>query len=62
MKVIKEFPATEPIVSMIEFNGRILVATSKHVFRLTDNDQFEPLEFIAPTDDDAPGQCERDTK
>ena len=54
MKIIKEFPPAEPIVSMIQFKDQILVATSQRVYRLRD-DTFEPLSFLAPTDEDVPG-------
>jgi hypothetical protein len=55
MKIIKEFPASEPIVSMIQYNGYILVATSRHVFKMKEDETFEPLVFHAPTSDDEPG-------
>lgn len=56
MKIIKEFPPTEPIVSMIQFKDQILVATSWRVYRLRSDDTFEPLSFLAPTDEDVPGR------
>lgn len=37
MKYIKSFPKAEPIVSMIDFKGRILVATTQRIFELKDN-------------------------
>ncbi len=43
LKLIKQFPKTEPIVSMINFKGRILVATSKQVYELNGDDVLEPI-------------------
>ena len=43
-KVIKELGAEEPIVSMIQFKGDVLMATSKRVFKVVD-DKFIPLDI-----------------
>ena len=44
-KIIEQFPPSEPIVSMVEFKGRILLATSLQVYELKDDDVFKPLKF-----------------
>jgi len=43
-KILKEFPASEPIVSMIQFKGRILLATTQRVYEIID-DKVVPLVF-----------------
>lgn len=34
------------IVAMIQFNDTVIVACKYAVFRLTDADKFEPIEFV----------------
>ena len=55
VKIIKEFPPTEPIVSMIRYQDYVLVATSLHVFKMRSDGTFEPLEFICPESPDDAG-------
>ena len=55
MKIIKEFTPAEPIVSMIQYKDYVLVATSLHVFKMRNDETFEPLQFIAPEPSDEPG-------
>ncbi len=43
-KFIKEFPKVEPIVSMINFKGKILVATTKKIYELKEN-KIIPIEI-----------------
>ena len=43
-KFIKEFSKTEPIVSMIEFKGRIIIATSKRIYELKE-EKIIPIEI-----------------
>ncbi len=43
-KFIKEFPKLEPIVSMIEFKGRIIVATAKRIYELKE-DKIIPIKI-----------------
>lgn len=50
-RVVKEFPASEPIVAMIEFNGFILVATTTHVFKMHEDETFEALKFKVPVEE-----------
>ncbi len=38
-------PAPAPIVSMVEFKGQGLVATSERVYKLTDDDTLTPIKF-----------------
>ena len=40
--------APAPIVSMVVFQDRVLVATKDHVFELIDG-VFHPMVFVAPT-------------
>lgn len=44
-KTIKQFPADEPIVAMIEFQGTIFIATSKCVYKKID-DELHPLDIV----------------
>ncbi len=45
-KLIKEFPEGEDVVSMIEYEGVLLIATTKSVYRhLIGTMKFEPMEF-----------------
>lgn len=39
-----EFPQGEPVVSMVEFNGRILIATTRRVYEIVDG-QLHVLRF-----------------
>jgi hypothetical protein len=44
-KFIKEFGPDEQIVSIIEFQGTVFVATSKRVFKLVE-ELFYPMLFV----------------
>lgn len=44
-KLIKQFPESESIVSMLEFKGRIFIATSKQVYELVGDDLLEPIKI-----------------
>jgi hypothetical protein len=50
-KKIKQFPALEPIVSMMEFAGKIYIATSKRIYRLEEDDSFFPLKIYTEKED-----------
>lgn len=52
IKFIAEFDSSEPIVSMIEFNGTVLIATARRVFRVED-DKMVPLTFELVEEDGA---------
>lgn len=47
-RVVKEFPPSEPIVSMIAFKDYVLVATARCVYKMTKDEKFEALEFHVP--------------
>ena len=42
----KPSPDGAPIVSMIEHNGQVLLATTKGVYRLGEDDTFRPLPMV----------------
>ena len=48
-KYVGECPAGERIVSMIEFNNTIYVATNKTVFVMRD-EKLHPVMFVEPTE------------
>lgn len=39
-------PAGEKVVSMVEWNETIYVATERHVFRMSEDDKLEMVEFV----------------
>jgi hypothetical protein len=43
-KLVQEFE--EPVVNIIEFMGRLYVATQARVYVLGDNGRFEPLDVV----------------
>lgn len=57
MKLMHEFAEGECIVGMIEFKGRILVATNFGLYRLRD-DNLEPIQLLReePKDDGKPNR------
>lgn len=52
MEHVHTFDASEPLVSMVEFRGRVFVATTKDVYEIVD-DKLIPLrlERIPPAGD-----------
>ena len=44
-KLIKQFPVSEPIVNMAEFEKRLYVATSRRLYILV-GDKLEPLKIV----------------
>lgn len=44
-KFIKEFPLTERVVGMIEFNGAVFVATWNAVYKMID-EELIPLDIV----------------
>lgn len=44
-RIVKEFPVEEPVVSMIQFNGQVFLATTRRVYKLVD-EQFIPLDVV----------------
>lgn len=46
IKIIKEFPVGEPIVSMIQYKEWVLVATTKRIVKMYNDDHFEQLTFV----------------
>lgn len=57
-KIIHQFDEFEPIVSMIDFNGTILVATSRRVFK-KEGDVFTQLTFEIVDLDPSPAPTKR---
>lgn len=56
-QIIREFPASEPIVAMIEFNETIFVATSKSVYRYRPKSHdFRKVMFVASKEGMIAGQ------
>ena len=45
VKIIKTLPPTEIGVGIVEYNGRIIVATTRHVYEVLDNDLVK-LKFV----------------
>lgn len=43
IKFIAEFPAGEAIVSMVVWQGDVILATTRRVFRLVDGGHFEEV-------------------
>ena len=51
-KLIKQFPDSEPVVSMLNYKDRILVATSKQIYELKDGDILEQIKIKYEEDND----------
>lgn len=56
MKIESVFEPSERVVSMIEFRGRIFVATERRVYRMTHDDltdsvAFDPVVFHQAVED-----------
>ena len=45
VKILKALPPTEIGVGIVEYNGRIIVATTKYVYEVVDNDLVK-LKFV----------------
>ncbi len=43
MKLVRRFRSSEPVVSMLEYRGEVLVATSRRIFKINENMQLEPI-------------------
>lgn len=45
LRFVKEFPAEEPIVTMLEHQGRLYMATTKRIFSMVD-DEMRPVKMF----------------
>ena len=50
-ELFSSVPVGEVVVSMIEFEGKVMVATSQHVYIMGDDKVMRPIKFEVPADE-----------
>lgn len=44
-KLIKEFPVDEKVIGITQFQGKVIVATERAIYRMNEAEQLEKIEI-----------------